>query len=135
MKHVTIGAAIMLSAGIAQAADFRLTLREVGTRDYYCTTTLQVENDGGATLDDLNGAVVLLVDGEEVATSRFASFLMVDPGGSATATFETPDGPCAEITGYRFVIGACRIDQSFQDLEACAARVEAASPIEAVRPR
>lgn len=56
----------------------------------------------------------------------------VPSGGTATATFETPNAPCTEIDRHDFVIGACRIEAGFIDKANCAARIGGVAPIGSV---
>ena len=46
---------------------------------------------------------------------------------------EAPHAPCTseatDVTSYRFMVGACRIGQSFIDRSDCASRIETAGPI------
>ena len=121
--------AALTPAATALADDLRLSVVETGVRDYYCTTTLRLENSGTETLNDLNGFLVLIGDGAEIGRSRAASFFAVDPGGSADITFDAPNAPCDAVTDLRFVVGACRIDQSFRDQADCATRIDPVAPI------
>ena len=135
MKKTLYSSAIasILMLGSAAAADYRLKLVDVGKRDYYCTITVELENLSEAPLADINGFFLSYVDQEEVGRSKGASFLNVEPGGTASAVFETPHAPCTseatDVTSYRFMVGACRIGQSFIDRSDCASRIETAGPI------
>ncbi len=125
---IALLAALTLTA-TALADDLRLSVVETGVRDYYCTTTLRLENSGTGTLNDINGFLVLLEDDSEIGRSWAASFFAIDPGGSADITFDAPNAPCDAVTDLRFVVGACRIDQAFQDQTDCAARIDPVAPI------
>lgn len=119
----------MAVAPSALADDLRLSVVDTGVRDYYCTTTVRLENAGAETVNDLNGFLVLLAGEAEVGQSRASSFFALDPGAVADVTFDAPNAPCADVTGLRFVVGACRIDQSFRDQADCAARIAPVAPI------
>ena len=120
---------IMAPAVSAKAADFRMSVVETGVRSYYCTMTVRLENGAAGTVNDLNGYFVLYAGDDQVGQSRATSFLNVAPGTVSDTIFEAPNAPCAEITGASFVVGACRIDQSFRDLADCADRLETTLPI------
>ena len=122
-------------AGTAAAAEYRISLIDSGMRDYYCTVTVQIENRSADTLSDLNGFVLSLAGEDEVGRSRAVSFLNVAPGVAASAVFETPNAPCAEITGYRFVVGACRVGPKFHDQTDCAVRIDVVGPFVGVVAR
>lgn len=119
--------------GGAQSADYRMTLTDIGKRDYYCTITVRLENLSATALQDLNGFFLSYVGDTESGRSKGASFLNVAPGGSAEAVFETPNAPCSkdatDVTDYRFFVGACRIGGSFVDQEQCATAIEVVAPI------
>ena len=130
MKYVAAAAlAMLLCSTAAMASDFRLSVVDSGLRDYYCTTTVRLENLSDSSLDDLNGFVLLLAGDEVLGQSRSSSFFGLGPGEVGDVTFDTPSAPCADVNGYRFVVGACRIDQSFQDRADCAGRLETLTPI------
>ncbi|MEM8949957.1 MAG: hypothetical protein AAGC99_11565 [Pseudomonadota bacterium] len=130
MKLATASAVTTLYlADLAWAADYKMTLIETGKRDYYCTVTLQIENTSEEALADLNGHLISLVDADDVGRSKGGSFLNVTPGATASAEFETPNAPCDQITGYRFLVGACRVGTSFMDQGDCAERIETETPI------
>lgn len=133
MRALLISAAGLVSVTSAYAADYRMTLTDIGQRDYYCTITVELENLSGMPLDDINGYFLSYVGEEEVGRSKGASFLNVGPGGRVSAIFETPNAPCTadttDVTRYRFFVGACRISQSFVDRAACAAQIETIMPI------
>ena len=128
-----MAAAGALSVGAAYAADYRMTLTDIGKRDYYCTITVTLDNLSVVTLQDLNGFFLSYVGETESGRSKGASFLNVEPGGSATAVFETPNAPCSadttDVTSYRFFVGACRINNAFADQAQCAAAIEVTAPI------
>lgn len=131
--------AVLASAATASAAppanDLRLSVVDTGTRDYYCTTTVRLENAGTETVDDLNGFLILLNGDAEIGRSRAGSFFGLAPGAAAEVTFDAPNAPCTEVTGLRFVVGACRLDQSFRDQADCAARIDPGAPITEAVPR
>ncbi len=122
-------------AGPLHAAEFRLSVADTGSRDYYCTVSVTVENGTAARLDDLNGVFDLLAGGGRVGSTRAGSFFAVAPGAAMTATFESPDAPCADIDGYRFLINSCRIDGQFLAADQCAGRITVVAPIQGVAPR
>ena len=126
---VTLLMAALSPAASALAAEYRLSVVDTGTRDYYCTTTVRLDNGSAETLNDLNGFLVLLAGDVEIGRSRAGSFFALAPGAAADVTFDAPNAPCAEVTGLRFVVGACRIDQSFRDQADCAARIDPIAPI------
>ena len=121
--------------GPAVAADYRLTLVETGTRDYYCTMTVMLENRAAITINDVNGRFNLLVGETVVGRTHPSSFWGVDPGTASTRVFESPSAPCAEVDGYVFIVGACRTDGTFQDPGDCAGSIETGAPIRAAVPR
>ena len=126
MVRRLLGALTLAAAStgaFAQTTDYRLSIVETGQRDYYCTVTVQLANASEETLNDLNGSLVLLAGDDEVGQSRASSFLNVGPGETVERTFESPNAPCADVTGYRFVVSACRSDGSFRDPADCAARL------------
>lgn len=119
----------MATAAHTDAVELHLSLIETGTRDYYCTAKLQLKNASDVTVNDINGSLRLFDGRTAVAESRSNSFWNVAPGAKAEIVFETPDGPCAEIGAYNFVVGACRIDGSFLDQADCVAQINASEPI------
>ncbi|MEM9441755.1 MAG: hypothetical protein AAGA73_15020 [Pseudomonadota bacterium] len=121
--------AMLFMANPAFAADYRMSLIETGKRDYYCTITVQVENMSEEVLADLNGHFISVKDDEDVGRSKGASFLNVEPGAISVAEFETPNAPCNEVNGYRFLVGACRVGTSFMDQGECAGRIQPDPPI------
>ena len=130
MRAPLAGLLVLLApAAAALAEDLRLSVVETGIRDYYCTTTVRLENASAETVNDLNGFLVLLAGEAEVGQSRSSSFFALAPGAVADITFDAPNAPCADVTGLRFVVGACRIDQSFRDQADCAARIAPVAPI------
>ncbi len=120
----------------AGAADFELSLTDTGKRDYYCTVTLTVTNTtDDVVLDEINGRLMLRIGEEQVARSKGASLLAAPPGGTASATFETPDAPCDDIDSYHFVVGICRIEGSFIGADECAPRISGIAPVSAIVSR
>ena len=77
----------------------------------------------------MNGHFFSFLGDEHVGRSKGASFLNLAPGDSAEAVFETPNAPCDDVTSYRFVIGACRIESSFIDKAECAGLIDSTDPI------
>ena len=126
---LTVLAAATTAPATASANDLHLSVIDTGMRDYYCTTTVRLENAGTETVDDLNGFLVLLNGDAEIGQSKAGSFFGLAPGAAAEVTFDAPNAPCAEVTALRFVVGACRIDQSFRDQADCAARIDPGAPI------
>ena len=143
MKHTTFAAAAFagaIAAGAcldnAGAAEFELSLTETGKRDYYCTVTLTVTNTtDDVVLDEINGRVMLRIGEEQVGRSKGASLLAAAPGGTASATFETPDAPCEEVDNYHFVVGICRIEGDFVGADECAPRIGGVAPVSAIVSR
>ena len=120
----------------AGAAEFELSLSETGKRDYYCTVTLTVTNTtDDVVLDEINGRVMLRIGEEPVGRSKGASLLTAPPGGTASATFETPDAPCDEVDNVHFVVGICRIEGDFVGAAECAPRIGAVAPVSAIVSR
>lgn len=130
-----ITTATLWIANSAFAADYRMTLIDTGKRDYYCTITVQLENMSDDVIADLNGHFVSFVDAMDVGRSKGGSFLNVEPNATALAEFETPDAPCSEVTSYRFLVGACRVGNSFMDQGDCAERIQPEMPISGASTR
>ncbi|MEL6919544.1 MAG: hypothetical protein AAFO77_00775 [Pseudomonadota bacterium] len=125
-------AAVLACLGGSALADYRLTLTDIGKRDYYCTITVMLTNDSDAPLTEINAFFLNFVGDTEVGRSKGASFFDVPAGGSSTATFETPNAPCSandtEVESYKMIIGACRIGTGFEDKSVCVSRMELAAP-------
>lgn len=130
----TILSLTLITAGAAQASagDFTLRVTDTGQREYYCTVTVALENVSGAPLTEISGFFFTFADDAQVGRSKGSWFLNVAPGDTAEAVFETPNAPCAEIDRYDFVIGACRIGQSFDAKSVCAERIGVEQPISRV---
>ncbi|MEL7131540.1 MAG: hypothetical protein AAGK77_03910 [Pseudomonadota bacterium] len=113
-------------------ADYRLTLTDIGKRDYYCTITVELTNDSAAPLTEINAFFLNYVGEMQVGRSKGASFFNVPAGGTARATFETPNAPCTatdtDVESYRMIIGACRIGKGFEDKSVCVERMKLGPP-------
>ncbi|KIC44895.1 hypothetical protein [Tateyamaria sp. ANG-S1] len=113
-------------------ADYSLELTEIGKRDYYCTITVALTNNSDTTLTEINAFFLNHIGEEQVGRSKGASFMNVAPGASASATFETPNAPCSatdtDVESYQMVIGACRIDNAFEDKTVCVDRMTLTDP-------
>lgn len=134
MIRLLLGAFTIWAASLAataQTPNYQMTLVETGQRDYYCTTTIRLQNDSDEILNDLNGSLVLLVGEDEVGQSRPSSLFNISPGQSSDQVFETPNAPCDEVTGYRFSVNACRFGGSFREPADCVERVVNGTGIEA----
>lgn len=134
MKLAAVPMVLLLTTGPA-VADYRMELSQTGMQDYYCSATIVLRNDTDAPLAEINGYLYVFVEEEKVGRSRGASFLDVAPGEQVEATFLTPNAPCEEITRYRFVVGACRLDGGFADPAICATGITAVAPIAEAVPR
>jgi len=110
-------------------ADYRLEFEGTSFRDYYCGVTLTMTNESDETLTEINGFVVSMIEGEQVARSRGMSFLNLAPGESASNLFEAPNAPCDEATEYVFVVGACRFGAGFSPQQDCADRIVGVAPV------
>lgn len=117
-------------------ADYQLALTDIGKRDYYCTITVELTNQSDTALTEINAFFLNYVGDTQVGRSKGASFMHVAPGAAASVTFETPNAPCSatetQVESYQMVIGACRIDNAFQDKEMCVDRVTLTSPLTSV---
>ncbi|WP_224826721.1 DUF4232 domain-containing protein [Cognatishimia sp. MH4019] len=129
LKYPLTAAALSASLATTAAADYMLTLQDTGMRSYYCTITVSLTNTTDTPLTEVNGHFFSFLGEEQVGRSKGASFLNIAPGDSAEAVFETPNAPCDEVTSYRFIIGACRIDSSFINKADCATLIDATEPI------
>lgn len=127
----------MLLAWPANAMDnaLTLTLEETGQREYYCTATFALTKPDGVAYQDVNGFLYVFVGDEQVGRSKGASFGFGEGETSASATFETPNAPCADVDGYIFVVGACMQNGSFTDRNACAATIARGGVVKEVRAR
>lgn len=126
-------ALLLMTAGPA-LADYRLEITETGKRDYYCTITVALTNDSAAPLTEINAFFLNYIGSEQVGRSKGASFFDVGPGATATATFETPNAPCADVARYDMVIGACRLGTAFEDQAICADRMALTPPFGTAMP-
>lgn len=124
----------LIGAAPSFAADFEVSVTETGTRDYYCTTTVEVANNADVRLNEINAKLVLLDGDEPVGETRAGSMLGADPGATASVVLDAPNAPCDAISAYTLVIGICRIDGSFVKAGDCAGRVAVAEPILGVEP-
>ena len=68
------------------AAEYTLTLKDIGKRDYYCIITVELPNGTDEPLTEINAFFLNYVGETEVGRSKGASFANVAPGTSATAT-------------------------------------------------
>lgn len=119
---------------VADAA-FELELQDTGKRDYYCTATFALRTHASEPLDDVNGYFLVFAGEEQVGKTKATSFRFEDGKKLASAIFEAPNAPCAEIDGYQFVVGACLRDRKFLDLAECAAAISPLAPVRAVNAR
>jgi len=115
-------------AGSAWADGYTLALKETGKRDYYCTVTIALTNETAEPLTEINAFFLNFIGDTQVGRSKGASFLNVGPGETATATFETPNAPCAEVDSYHMVIGACRLGIGFDEKAVCVERMRLDPP-------
>ncbi|MEL6100400.1 MAG: hypothetical protein AAFO97_11235 [Pseudomonadota bacterium] len=127
-------ACLAICAG-SVAAEYTLTLKDIGKRDYYCTITVELANGTDEPLTEINAFFLNYIGETEVGRSKGASFANVAPGTSATATFETPNAPCSatdtDVETYMMIIGACRIGIGFEDKSVCVERMDLTSPFSA----
>ncbi|MEL6807883.1 MAG: hypothetical protein AAFO97_08885 [Pseudomonadota bacterium] len=118
------------------AADYRLALTDLGKREYYCTITVELTNEGDTALTEINAFFLNFIGDKQVGRSKGASFMNVAPGTTASAVFETPNAPCTDtetqVESYQMIIGACRIDGSFQNKSVCAERVILEAPFASI---
>ena len=121
--------ACVLSAHIASAEDYVLSLEGTGLREYYCQIHVTLENRSGSDLTEISGYFYNFIGSEQVGRSKGTWFLNVPAGATVTSTFETPNAPCNTVERYDFVVGACRFDISFVDKSACAALIRGESSI------
>lgn len=132
-----MAAALGLAAGTAagaQAAEFELSLGEVGLREYYCTAEMTLTNRTDAPVLEVSGHFFLYVGEDQVGRSKGTWFMNLAPGESVTAVFETPNAPCEDVDRYAFVVGACRLEgPGFEPVTACATRIAGTAPVEVLR--
>ncbi|MEO0382717.1 MAG: hypothetical protein AAF234_04105 [Pseudomonadota bacterium] len=130
----SVSAAVVLATPVA-AADYRVSLTEAGTRDYYCTTTIEIENMSDAPLLGINTFVDLVGTDGLINTSRGVLAGPIAPGETAQMTMDAPNEPCADIESYVLVVGTCQLEGSFRNRDACAAAFETIAPINGARGR
>lgn len=121
--------------GQAVAADYRVSLAEAGTRDYYCTTTIEIENLSDAPLVSINTFVDLMSSDGLINTSRGVLAGPIAPGEALQMTMDAPNEPCGDIESYVLVVGTCQIESGFRNRNDCAAAFEAVEPITGARGR
>ncbi len=131
-----ISLGIMLSfTAPALTADYRVSLVEAGTRDYYCTTTIEIENMSDAPLLGINTFVDLVGSSGLINTSRGVLAGPIAPGEAIQATMDAPNEPCGDIETYVLVVGTCQLEGGFRNRDECAEAVEAVHPITDARGR
>ena len=131
---ISFGIALTLTAP-ALAVDYRVSLVEAGTRDYYCTTTIAIENMSDAPLLGINTFVDLMGSAGLINTSRGVLAGPIAPGETIQATMDAPNEPCGDIETYVLVVGTCQLEGGFRNLDECADAVEAIHPITGARGR
>ncbi|MEQ3710419.1 MAG: hypothetical protein ABNH38_17715 [Tateyamaria sp.] len=128
-----IGAVVCATSA---SADYRLALTDLGKREYYCTITVELTNEGDAALTEINAFFLNFIGDTQVGRSKGASFMNVEPSATTSAVFETPNAPCTDtetqVESYQMIIGACRVDGSFKDKSICAERVILEAPFSSV---
>lgn len=127
-------AILALSAGLVAASpalgtDYKMTVTDTGLREYYCQLTVTLENTDAAPLGEISGFFYAYIGDEKVGRSKGAWFLNVAPGATAEATFETPNAPCDTIERYEFVVGACRLNEGFEEKSLCGNRIDFTAPL------
>lgn len=130
----SISVTLVLAAPVA-AADYRVSLTEAGTRDYYCTTTIEIENISDAPLVGINTFVDLIGSNGLINTSRGVLAGPIAPGEALEMTMDAPNEPCASIESYVLVVGTCQVDGGFRNRDECAAAFEVVEPITGARGR
>ena len=138
-RIAALGAALGAAMGLAlpaMAADgMTLALEDTDKREYYCQAMFALTATGEAAFADVNGYFYVFVGDEQVGRSKGASFRFDEGRTTASATFETPNAPCAEVDGYVFVVGACMQGDGFADRNACAAAIAPGGVVRQVRAR
>ncbi|MEM8640341.1 MAG: hypothetical protein AAGG51_16225 [Cyanobacteria bacterium P01_G01_bin.54] len=124
-----------LPCTLAIAADYRVSLAEAGIRDYYCTTTIEIENLSDAPLLGINTFMDLMGADGLITTSRGVLAGPIAPGESVQMTMDAPNEPCAAIESYVLVVGSCQIESGFRNTDDCAAAFETVEPITGARSR
>lgn len=128
-------ASALILPNVAQSTDYVARLTEAGTRDYYCTTTIEIENRSENPLTAVNAFVDLVGAEGPIATSRGVFAGPIPPGESLAMTMDAPNEPCQEIESYVLVIGNCQIERSFLDVGECVAAFDVEAPVTGVRAR
>ena len=118
-----ITATFFIKAPVAQAADYELSIVGTGLREYYCQIDVALQNNTDETLTEISGFFYSFVGQAEVGRSKGAWFMNVPAGGSAQATFETPNAPCDDVQSYQFIVGACLFGPTFENKSECAKRI------------
>ena len=127
---------LLAATGAAMAGEpMTMELTDTGQREYYCTATFEMRGGDAVPYRDVNGYFYIFVGDEQVGRSKGASFLFGEGGSAASATFETPNAPCAEVDGYVFVVGACMRGNGFADRDQCAAGIAPGGVVRQVRAR
>ncbi len=135
VKASMLVAIALVLVGPVVAADYRVSLVEAGTRDYYCTTTIEIENISGAPLVGINTFVDLIGSNGLINTSRGVLAGPIAPGEALQMTMDSPNEPCASIESYVLVVGTCQVDEGFRSRDECAAAFEVVEPITGARGR
>lgn len=133
-RSAALAIPLSFTAAAALAQDYVLTITDTGLREYYCQITVELENKTDEQLTEISGYFYSYIGTEKVGRSKGAWFMNVPPGGTATATFETPNAPCDDVERHAFMVGACRFDAGFADKAECAARIGGTGTIEAMPP-
>lgn len=119
----------------AWAADYRVSLVEAGIRDYYCTTTIEIENLSDGSLVGINTFIDLVGPEGLINTSRGVMAGPIEPGDVLQMRMDAPNEPCGDIESYVLVVGTCQTDSGFRDRHDCAAAFETVDPITGARGR
>jgi hypothetical protein len=134
-KASVLAMAALSLVGVAAAADYRVSLVEAGVRDYYCTTTIEIENLSDAPLIGINSFVDLHGADGLINTSRGGLAGPTAPGEAVQMTMDAPNEPCSEIESYVLVVGTCQKEAGFRNRNDCAAAFETVEPITNARGR
>ena len=124
-----------LVAAPAMASEYRVSLVEAGVQDYYCATTVAIENLSDAPLLGINTFVDLMSSNGLINTSRGVLVGPVLPGESVEARMLAPNEPCQDITSYVLVVGTCQVEEGFRNRHECADAFETVEPITGARGR
>ncbi|MEO0385572.1 MAG: hypothetical protein AAF234_18690 [Pseudomonadota bacterium] len=130
----SISVALVLATPVV-AADYRVSLVEASTRDYYCTTTIEIENISDAPLVGINTFVDLIGSDGLINTSRGVWAWPIAPGEAVQMTMDAPNEPCASTESYVLVVGTCQVDGGFRNRDECAAAFDVVEPITGARGR